>query len=352
MTPPVITLFGNSKQYLTVGDTFIDSGASASDDVVAVEVFVTGTVDSSSIQTFVLTYTAVDSSGNQAQPKTRVVIVQAPADTNPPAITLLGAEFMEVDLGSTFQDPGATAVDAVDGVVDVVAAGSVNTASEGLYTITYTASDSAGNQAVPATRVVEVVEPVDDVAPVIVLNGSDYIELTVGDSYSDAGATATDNVDDTVNVTPSGSVDTTTGGFYAITYKATDSAGNDATPVVRVVYVGASSGAKSRRGSARVGGAPDITLLEDSSVNHPVGTDYTDAGATAADSGTDPDATVDVVTYGLSDVDTDVLGSLHDYLPQQIAMEIGPRLLSEQSPWSMKRHPRSFLMAMLPSVIQ
>ena len=54
--------------------------------------------------------------------------------------------------------------------------------------------------------------------------------------------------------------------------------------------------------------------LEDSSVNHPVGTDYTDAGATAADSGTDPDATVDVVTYGLSDVDTDVLRHLHDYL--------------------------------------
>ena len=45
------------------------------------------------------------------------------------------------------------------------------------------------------------------------------------------------------SVTPSGSVDTTTGGFYAITYNATDSAGNDATPVVRVVYVGASSGA-------------------------------------------------------------------------------------------------------------
>ena len=44
-------------------------------------------------------------------------------------------------------------------------------------------------------------------------------------------------------------------------------------------------------------------------MNHPVGNDYSDAGATAADSGTDPDATVDVVTYGLGDVDTDVLGT-------------------------------------------
>ena len=92
-------------------------------------------------------------------PKTRVVIVQAPADTNPPAIMLLGAEFMEVGLGSTFQDPGATAVDAVDGVVDVVAQ-RVNI--RGLYPHL---PIKRGKRAVPATRVVEVVEPVDDVAP-------------------------------------------------------------------------------------------------------------------------------------------------------------------------------------------
>ena len=62
VTPPAITLLV-TPQYLTVGDTFIDSGASASDDVDGdVDVAVTGTVDSSSIQTFVLTYTAVDSS--------------------------------------------------------------------------------------------------------------------------------------------------------------------------------------------------------------------------------------------------------------------------------------------------
>ena len=136
---------------------------------------------------------------------------------------------------------------------------------------------------------------------------SDYIELTVGDSYSDAGATA-DNVDDAVNVTPSGSVDTTTGGFYAITYKATDSAGNDATPVVRVITWGPVLGQNLdvvQRESEGTG----HYALGDSSVNHPVGNEYSDAGATAADSGTDPDATVDVVTYGLSDVDTDVLGT-------------------------------------------
>ena len=102
---------------------------------------------------------------------------------------------------------------------------------------------------------------------------------------------------------------------------------------MRVVYVEANSGAggpSARRGLARANGAPDITLLGASSVNHPVGNDYSDAGATAADSGTDPDATVDVVTYGLGDVDTDVLDFTRLFTPQQIAMAIGPPLLSGQ----------------------
>ena len=54
-----------------------------------------------------------------------------------------------------------------------------------------------------------------------------------------------------ISVTPSGSIDTTTVGYYYITYNASDPFENDAIPAIRVVYVGASSGAKSRRGLAR-----------------------------------------------------------------------------------------------------
>jgi hypothetical protein len=82
----------------------------------------------------------------------------------------------------------------------------------------------------------------DGIGPVITRNGSATVNLTVGDSYSDAGATATDAIDGSVTVTPSGAVDTTTAGTYTITYNASDAAGNAATPVTRTVIVAAAAG--------------------------------------------------------------------------------------------------------------
>lgn len=77
----------------------------------------------------------------------------------------------------------------------------------------------------------------DVTAPVITLNGSAAITLTVGDSYTDQGATATDNIDGTYSVTGIGSVDTSSAGVYTITYDATDLAGNHAVQVTRTVTV-------------------------------------------------------------------------------------------------------------------
>ena len=56
------------------------------------------------------------------------------------------------------------------------------------------------------------------------------------------------------------------------------------------------------------------------------------------------------VTYNLGDVDTDVLG-LHDCLPQRMAVAIRPPIVRTAA-WLMRLHPRSFSMAMLPSVIR
>ena len=75
-----------------------------------------GSVDSDRAGVYVLTYTAVDSEGNEAKPVTRTVTV---ADTTPPVITLLGEATVEIDQNTSYTDAGATAVDAVDGVVDV-----------------------------------------------------------------------------------------------------------------------------------------------------------------------------------------------------------------------------------------
>jgi hypothetical protein len=77
------------------------------------------------------------------------------------------------------------------------------------------------------------------VAPVITLNGSATVNLTVGDSYADAGATASDNIDGdlTSSIVVTGSVNTNVSGTYTLTYNVSDAAGNTATPVSRVVNV-------------------------------------------------------------------------------------------------------------------
>ena len=81
----------------------------------------------------------------------------------------------------------------------------------------------------------------DTTAPVITRIGSASINVAWGASYTDAGATATDNVDGSVTVTGSGSVNTAVPGIYTITYNARDAANNNAAAVTRTVTVSAPS---------------------------------------------------------------------------------------------------------------
>ena len=65
-------------------------------------------------------------------------------DTTSPVISLQGDSLIAVEVGTVFEDPGATATDNIDGPVAVSQSGTVSD-EQGTYTITYTASDSAGN---------------------------------------------------------------------------------------------------------------------------------------------------------------------------------------------------------------
>ena len=69
----------------------------------------------------------------------------------------------------------------------------------------------------------------DTTAPVITLSGSNPLTVAQGGTFTDPGASATDNWDGTVSVSVSGSVDTSTLGTYTLTYSATDHARNTAT---------------------------------------------------------------------------------------------------------------------------
>jgi hypothetical protein len=160
------------------------------------------------------------------------------ADTTAPIITLTGASTINLNVGDTYNELGATATDNIDGNLtsSIVTSGTVNTNSVGSYTVNYNVSDAAGNAATQVSRTVNVS---DGTAPIITLNGASTTNLTVGDTYTEQGATATDNVDGnlTSSIITTGTVNTNLAGTYTVNYNVSDAAGNAATQVSRTVNV-------------------------------------------------------------------------------------------------------------------
>lgn len=79
----------------------------------------------------------------------------------------------------------------------------------------------------------------DTTKPNITLKGDASVTLIQGDSFTDAGATATDDRDGsiTAKIIKTGVVDTATLGTYTIKYNVSDKAGNNAIEVIRTVTV-------------------------------------------------------------------------------------------------------------------
>jgi len=109
-------------------------------------------------------------------------------------------------------DANATAVDAVDGNLTVSISGAVDTSTVGNYTLTYTATDSAGNEA-NVTRSVEVVNTTPTLTSITlesnaaIVNVDDTIQLTTTGTYSDGSSNAVDeNITYTIHPTDSAEV--------------------------------------------------------------------------------------------------------------------------------------------------
>ncbi len=103
----------------------------------------------------------------------------------------------------------------------------------GNNTVSCSATDDEGNRSTGSFTI----KVQDTTDPVIHLNGSNPTTVLVGHHYHESGATVFDNYDFFINASISGSVDTNTVGSYTLTYNATDSHGNSATPVIRTVNV-------------------------------------------------------------------------------------------------------------------
>ena len=197
--------------------------------VVTVSETSSGAGSASSPRIITRTFTATDGAGNTASDSQIITVT----DPEAPSLTLNGASSMTVECHTSFTDPGATATDNC-GSATVTTSGAVDVNTPGAYTITYNATDAAGNAATAVTRTVNVV---DTTAPIISINGSASMTVECHTGFSDPGATASDSCDSSVPATASGTVDPNVVGVYTITYNASDDSGNAATAVTRTVNV-------------------------------------------------------------------------------------------------------------------
>ena len=135
----------------------------------------------------------------------------------------------------------------------------------------------------------------DTTAPIITLNGQAIATVNLNSTYTDAGATATDEVDGdlTSSIVTTGVVNTSVEGNYIITYTVSDTSGNTTTATRQVIVEGDTT-------------APVITILGEAEVSINQYTPYIDAGATATDE-VDGDLTSSIVTTGV--VNTSVEGN-------------------------------------------
>ena len=170
-TAPEITLFSRPGYMVLPGQQYEEEGYAAVDlydgDLTkAVQV----TVEAEQV-----VYTVTDSSGNKAT-KVRPIIRN---DLIAPVITLNGEAQMTITAGSPYTEPGATAVDNIDGDVSskIEISGSVNIYCAGTYKLTYKVTDAHGN-ASSAERTV-VVEPIKQ--PPVVQPDGKVIYLTFDD---------------------------------------------------------------------------------------------------------------------------------------------------------------------------
>ena len=286
---PTITLKGKNPYIMLQNRKYVEAGVEITLDVhdtitTIDDVVVKGSVDTTKVGVYTITYTITDRYGKTASVERTVKVLDPNGDedndgftneeeiekplepinpdepkgennplvetdpTDPeddnshpetyaPSITLNGEDLLCLEVHSEYIEKGVSIVldphDTITTIDDVVVTGSVDTDTLGEYILTYTITDRYGKTA-SVTRTIDVI---DSQAPVINLNGNSTITLERESEYVELGASVTDNYDKDLVAIITGSVDTNTLGTYYIRYNATDSSGNKATEVVRTVIV-------------------------------------------------------------------------------------------------------------------
>lgn len=158
VTAPVLTVSGSQTTNIILGQTVPTFTASALDNTtgdITNDIVVTGSVDNSTVGNYTYTYNVSDIYGNAATTVTRTINV---IDTTAPEISLEPIQlFYNVSKGDSFTLPVATFTDNYDSTRTLTpSSNDVDTSAAGVYTVTYSATDDAGNSAASKTITVNV----------------------------------------------------------------------------------------------------------------------------------------------------------------------------------------------------
>lgn len=215
---------------------------------------VEGNIDYSKIGTYEVEYEVPKLFGTYKQKQVVEVV-----DTTPPEIALEGGEEITYSYAKEYEEVGMTATDNYDGDVTEQVVVEQEKVSEEEIQIKYAVVDSQGNKATKTRKVILV----DDVPPVITLNGRQNVTVIVGNAYKEEGAKAVDEKDGdlTDKIQIEGKVDTAKTGSYTITYKVADSKGNEATKTRKVTVVNKPVETPQSKGQNLNGGTAGVIYL-------------------------------------------------------------------------------------------
>lgn len=216
-----VTPMGPNPAYTEYGEIYQDMGATArySGSIIPffdrdLDVMGVGEIDTNTLGTYEMHYTS--SYKNAEGTAVRTVIVR---DATPPQIELRKEEGYYTLPNEEYEEEGFTATDNYDGdLTDQVE----RTVQEGQ--VLYTVSDSSGNIGIVTREI-----PYNDPEPPEITLDDIPTRIAIGSEWEDSYS-AEDNVDGdlTDRVEVEGEVDTETEGEYTLTYRVSDSWGNEA----------------------------------------------------------------------------------------------------------------------------
>lgn len=191
---------------------------------------ITGNIDYNKIGRYEIKYEVPTVLGKYS--KSQIVNI---VDTVAPEIKLQGEEVINQSYKNEYEEPGVMAIDNYDGDITdkiIVEKSQIN---ENQIEIKYIISDMSGNK----TSKTRKVNLIDEVPPIITLNGDTDVSIIMGNQYKEQGAKATDekNGDLTSKIQIENNVNTSKIGKYTVTYKVSDNSGNEAIKIRNVSVV-------------------------------------------------------------------------------------------------------------------